>query len=146
MVGVECAEIWWSCPGIYRSLTKHHFASSQLTFAYRLGRNSLVQYYNQYCEETFSTVEGCNQYCGGYSVGGKPSVLWGKPSVLWKDTNNKVEDIKYCAWVPSVMWRDTISKVVDIQYCGWIPSVMWGKPSVLWSDTISTVQEYQQVC
>ena len=73
--------------------------------------------------DSFSTVGGYLQYCGGCSVQwGITSVQWGITSVQWGIPS-------YCGGY-SVHWRDNISA------CGGITSVQWG-------DNISTVEGIQ---
>ena len=67
---------------------------------------------------TISTVEGYNQYCGGYSV-------------LWRGIFSTV--------------GDTFSTVEVVQYSGGRTSVQWGIASVLWR-VFSTLEDSISTC
>ena len=73
--------------------------------------------------DSFSTVGGYLQYCGGCSV------QWG-------------DNISTCGDSISTV-GDNISTVEGIQYCVGIPSIQWGITSVQWGDNISTVEVAQ---
>ena len=62
--------------------------------------------------DSFSTVGGYLQYCGGCSV------QWGITSVQWGDSFSTVEGVQYIGGITSVQWGDNISTVEGIQYSG----------------------------
>ena len=81
-------------------------------------------------EDSFSTVGGKLQYCGGCSV------QWGDSFSTVGDSFSTVEVIQYSGGITSVLWG-------CIQYCGGIPSVLWGITAVHVGDTFSTVEVVQ---